>query len=345
MTEQNEQPQNQTSFSIGKMINDAKGALLNPKEHFAGLKAEGGLSEPIIKALVYGVIAGLLVFIYSLIGLSAANVGLGAIAGGAVGFVAFIVTIFIMVVALFVLAVIILVISAIAGGETDFETCVRIASDLLVIYVLLVLFTPVSFIPFLGVLVKLLIKLYALLMMYHAVTGALKGKAETTKIIAWILAALLLLGAIIGLVTNAAVKKLSDNSDKIFENIVREAGGEEALEAMKEAQEADDGTVIFILEKVDGSKIENPEPDAITAALGEMENDDDYIILSHGKDAYIQAMKSGDHYILQYKDDNGLHEYDGDAGYPVVISCFEAYLNPPVWNLMKSQMAWKDAEN
>ena len=47
------------NFSLQKFIEDSKSAILNPKEHFATLSTTGGFGEPVIKAVIYGFIAGL----------------------------------------------------------------------------------------------------------------------------------------------------------------------------------------------------------------------------------------------------------------------------------------------
>jgi hypothetical protein len=80
-----------------------------------------------------------------------------------------------------------------------------------------------------------------------------------------------------------------------------------------------------------------------------MKNDDDVVILSRGDNDFLQAMKSGDKYILQYKDDKGLHEYaegDGKADYTAIVTCFTSYsANKVTWNVIRQQIEWKDAEN
>ena len=359
-TEQNEQPQEQSSFSFAKMMNDAKSALLDPKGYFSGMTVTGGFGEPIIKAVIYGTIAGVLRLIWSIAGLSAVGGGLGFLTGNAIGIMALVGSIIGAIIGLFIGAVIILVISSIAGGSTDFEANTRVSADMMVLMPVSALFGFLIFVPFLSTVVSLAINLYGLWMLYHALKGALKGKQETSKIITLVLAGILVLFSLIGFATHRAVRHLTRNSDKIIEQytkaaeeIAREAGGDEAAkavrEAMKDAEDKENGTIVVVLEKVDGTKVNNPEPEAVSAAVNDMKNDDDVIILSRGDDDFLQAMKSGEGFILQYKDNDGLHEYalnDGVADYSAVITCFTSYAGSKItWNVIRQQLEWKDAEH
>ena len=250
------------------------------------------------------------------------------------------------------------IISSIAGGSTDYEANVRVTADMMVLMPIQAVFGFLMFSGFLSTLVSLLINLYALWMLYLALSGVLKGKPETSKTIAIILAVLLLLFSLMGLALHKTVRKMTENSDKIIEQysdvaekIAREAGGEEAAKAVHESiQESQAGnkTVVLVLEKVDGSKIKDPQPDVVMNALEEMKNDDDFVILQRGDNEFLQASRSGDGYILQYKDDNGLHEYADDDGlidYSGMATCFTSYLNKPAWIIIRDQLKWKEAEH
>ncbi len=323
------------------------------------METTGGMGEPIIKALIYGTLAGVIRLIWSIAGLSAVGGGLGFLAGNAVGIMALIGSIIGAIIGLFIGAVIILVISAICSGTTDFEANIRVSADMMILMPISALFGFLIFIPFLHTIVGLVINLYGLWMLFHALKGVLKGKPDTAKIITLVLAVLLVLFSLIGFATHRAVRSITRHQDKIIEHytkaaeeIAREAGGEEAAKAVREAveegQAAANGEIILVLEKVDGSKMNNPEPGDVTTAIEEMKNDDDFVILSRGDNDYLQAMRSGDKYILQYKDDKGLHEYagsDGKADYNTIVRLFVVYLAPgPAWGMTRDQYTWKDAE-
>ena len=73
-------------FSFNKFFEDSKKVLISPKEYFSTMEVTGGLGEPIIKALIYGAIAGVFALLWSLFHIS----GAASIFGGAVGFLALI---------------------------------------------------------------------------------------------------------------------------------------------------------------------------------------------------------------------------------------------------------------
>ena len=46
-------------FSLNKFIEDSKKILLEPKKYFSGMKKTGGFAEPILKAVLYGLLASI----------------------------------------------------------------------------------------------------------------------------------------------------------------------------------------------------------------------------------------------------------------------------------------------
>ncbi len=60
-----------SSFNFSKLIDESKATIVNPKDYFSSMPKEGGLVEPIIKAAVYGLIAGVIYFIFTLLNISA----------------------------------------------------------------------------------------------------------------------------------------------------------------------------------------------------------------------------------------------------------------------------------
>ena len=70
------------SIDLKKILNDSRETLLNPKGYFASMPLTGGMVEPLIKAAIYGTIAGLFALLWSVLGFSAVGAGF---LGGAVG--------------------------------------------------------------------------------------------------------------------------------------------------------------------------------------------------------------------------------------------------------------------
>ena len=201
-----------STFNFNSFVKESIDVLVKPKEYFSTMKTTGGIAEPLIKALLYGVIAGIFALIWSLLGL---GITMGGIFGGAGVVMMFLWRIIFAIIGLFIGAVIMLIISAICTGSTDFEANVRVMASLMV------LILPVSALlgfigglnSTLGTIVNLLINLYALYLVYHALVEALKAKPSSSKVLTIILAAVLVLFLLIGLFTRKAATKFLDDFD------------------------------------------------------------------------------------------------------------------------------------
>lgn len=203
------------SINFNKILKDSRETLLNPKAYFESMPLAGGFTEPLIKAAIYGTIAGLFALLWSLLGFSALGAGY---LGGAVGIMALIWTIIGAIIGLFIGGVIMLVISAICGGNTDFEANVRVTSSLMVLYpinALLAFFNGINLT--LGGLIGLAVSLYGIYLLYLAAIHALKGKESNAKIVAIVLLILALLG-FFG--SRRASRSLMDYTNMIEEEMV-----------------------------------------------------------------------------------------------------------------------------
>jgi len=180
------------SIDFKKILKDSRETLLNPKTYFQSMPLTGGITEPLIKAAIYGTLAGLFALLWSVLGLSALGAGL---LGGAVGIMSLIWSIIAAIIGLFIGGVIMLVISAICGGNTDFEANLRVSASLMVIYPInafLALFYGINFT--LGGVIALAVSLFGIYLLYHAIIQALKGKESSVKIVAIVLLILALVG-------------------------------------------------------------------------------------------------------------------------------------------------------
>jgi len=176
-------------FSFKKFFEDSKKALLSPKEYFSTMETTGGIGEPVVKALIYGVIAGIFALIWSLFNLSTF--------GGAVGLRALIWPIIAAVIGVFIGGVIVLIISSIAKGNSEFEPCMRVAAAIMVIMPISAFFGFLGGVRILSIVINLAINLYGLYLLYLAVTLVLKGDDKPAKIVSYVLGGLLILFFII----------------------------------------------------------------------------------------------------------------------------------------------------
>jgi len=185
------------TFDFNAFIKESKDVLINPKTYFSTLKTSGGMTEPLIKAVIYGAIAGAFTFLWSLLKIGSVT---GGILGGAIGIMAFVWSVIGAIIALFIGAVILLVISSICKGNTDFEANVRVTAVLMVVMPISAFFGfAVGINLYLGIIIGLAIKFFALWLLYNGLIEALKSKPETTKIVAYVLIAIIVLFMLIGL--------------------------------------------------------------------------------------------------------------------------------------------------
>ena len=203
------------SIDLNKILKDSRDTLLNPKEYFKSMPLSGGLAEPVIKAVIYGTVAGLIGLLWSVLGWSAIG---GGFLGSAVGIMALIWSVVGAVIGVFIGGAIMLAISAICGGNQDFEANLRVAASLMAIYPVSALLAVLYGINYtLGGVIGLAVNLYALYLLYEAVISALKGKESSAKIVLIVLALIVMLSYFAG---RRATKSIKDYSDMFQEEMV-----------------------------------------------------------------------------------------------------------------------------
>ena len=200
-----------STFSFNSLIKESKDVLVSPKSYFASMKTTGGLGEPVIKALVYGAVAGIISFIWSLLHLG------GGMYGHGFGIMIIIWAIIYALIGLFVGAVVIMVVSAICKGSTDFEACARVTAACMVIMpVTAILGFFYGLVGFrIGTIVSLIVSLYGLYILYHGIVEALKANAGTARIVIYVLVALLALSMLLGMRTSRRI-------DRDFKNMMED---------------------------------------------------------------------------------------------------------------------------
>jgi len=199
-----------STFNFNAFIKDSIDVLVKPKSYFSTMKTTGGIAEPLIKAVIYGVIGGLIALIWGLLKIG----GSVGIFGGAIGVMMFIWYIIGAIIGLFIGAVILLIISAICKGSTDFEANARVTASVMVIMPIGALLGFVSGLnPTAGSIVSLVVNIFALYLLYHGLVEALKAKPGTTKVLMIVLVALLALFLLIGLGAKKKATKFLEDFD------------------------------------------------------------------------------------------------------------------------------------
>jgi hypothetical protein len=184
------------TFDLNLFIKESKDVLLNPKSYFSTMKTSGGMTEPLIKAVIYGAISGAFAFIWSFLKIGAMT---GGLFGGAIGVMVFIWSIIGAIIGLFIGAVILLVISSICKGSTDFEANMRVTAAVMVVMPIRSFFGFAGHLNiYLGVIIGLAVSIYALWLLYNGLVEALKSNPETTKIVSYVLVAIIVIFTLIG---------------------------------------------------------------------------------------------------------------------------------------------------
>ena len=184
------------TFDVNLFIKESKDVLLNPKSYFSTMKTSGGMTEPLIKAVIYGAISGAFAFIWSFLKI---GVMTGGLFGGAIGVMVFIWSIIGAIIGLFIGAVILLVISSICKGSTDFEANMRVTAAVMVVMPIRSFFGFAGHLNiYLGVIIGLAVSIYALWLLYNGLVEALKSNPETTKIVSYVLVAIIVIFTLIG---------------------------------------------------------------------------------------------------------------------------------------------------
>jgi len=182
-------------FSFHQFLEDSKNTLINPKKYFSSMSEVHSMGNSIIKALIYGLIAGIINFIWSELNLTIISFILSIIFKGssAVGIMAGITTLITSIMlSVFILitgSIILLLLSAVCGGISKFETIVSVTASLMVLIPLhAILNVTFWFDIFLGFVISLIIGLYGIRMLYYALVNTFKANEGIVRAITIILA-------------------------------------------------------------------------------------------------------------------------------------------------------------
>jgi hypothetical protein len=201
-----------STFDFNLFIKESKDVLVNPKSYFSTMKTTGGMTEPLIKAVIYGAVAGILTLVWSLLNIGAMT---NSLFEGAIGVMAFIWSVIGAIIGLFIGAVVTLVISSICKGSTDFESNLRVTAAIMVMMPIRALFGFAGhFNIYLGLIVSLALTIFALWLLYNALVEALKANAETSKIVTYVLIAIFALFMLLGLGARRKARQFMDEFNK-----------------------------------------------------------------------------------------------------------------------------------
>ena len=226
---------NKQGFDFKKFIEDSKTVFLKPKDFFEKMPTKGGYTEPVIKVLIYGVVIGFFSLIWSLTGLTFSPASV--LLGGSMG--TFIIPIIKAFVGLFIGGIVMLIISAIFGGNTDYEANVRVVSAIMIVPVVSSAFIFLDGISlFISAVISIAISLWGLYITYYALVSTLKTRENGTKILLIVFAIIITIMDFAGI----AAKKAMENFRNGY-NIENMTSGKHQEAALKMVEKLSDGKV------------------------------------------------------------------------------------------------------
>ncbi len=153
---------------LKKWYKSIKDVVISPKRFFTKIVADGNMDDSMLKAFMYGLIGGILVFALHLIG--GADVTLSAI------FNAIIIVPVVAVTMLFVGGGLMMMVSEITGGERDWEIAIKGLASIFFIYPVILILNALAFNCTSMWIVSLIGDLYILFLFYNIAVYCMRGR-------------------------------------------------------------------------------------------------------------------------------------------------------------------------
>jgi hypothetical protein len=200
------------------------------------MPTSGGFVEPLIKAVIYGTVAGVFAMIWAMAGLASMSSFFGMHFSSGIYITILIYSIISAIIGLFIGGVILLILSAICSGNTDYEANVRVTAALMVLWPVHTLLSFTSGInPWLGGIISLAVFAYSLYLLYISMVTTLKANENTIKIITIVLAAILGFFIILSLTCAKVITTVGDKYKSDTEKYLKQ--DEKTLKEMNKIME------------------------------------------------------------------------------------------------------------
>lgn len=153
---------------IKNTFGHVKDVVINPKRFFTKIVADGNLEESMLKAFMYGLLAGGLVLVLRLLG--GATITIGAV------FTAAIVVPVLAVALLFVMGGLMMLVSEMTGGERDWEIAIKGLSSIFFIYPVILVLNALAFNCWSLWVVSVATDIYVLFLFYNIALYCMRGR-------------------------------------------------------------------------------------------------------------------------------------------------------------------------
>jgi len=158
--------------------------LFRPKNFFSKIVADGNMEESIFRALLWGLVGGVLILLLAVLGGKAFSFGLF--------FKSLILSPVLAVVLLFVFSGLLMLFSEIAGGERDWEITVKGLASVFFVYPVILALNALAFNCTSIWVISILTDVYMLFLLYNIVVYCLHGKKISVLFVLLVMALFLI---------------------------------------------------------------------------------------------------------------------------------------------------------
>ena len=171
-------------YKTRKLLTNIRDAVVNPKSFFKKIVADGDMEESMFRAFIYGLIGGILVLGFNLIG--------GATVTIASVFTSLIIVPVLAVALLFIMGGLLMLISEITGGERDWEIAIKGLASVFFLYPVILVLNALAFSCWSLWIISLFVDAWILYMLYCISVYAMHGEKKNVIMVIGILAIFML---------------------------------------------------------------------------------------------------------------------------------------------------------
>lgn len=171
-------------YKTRKILTNIRDAVVNPKSFFKKIVADGNMEESMLRAFIYGLIGGVLVLFFRLVG--GATITIGSVFG------ALIIVPVLAVALLFIMGGLLMLISEITGGERDWEIAIKGLASVFFMYPVILVLNALAFNCTSLWIISIFVDVWMLYILYCLGVYCMRGNRLNVLIVVGILAVFML---------------------------------------------------------------------------------------------------------------------------------------------------------
>ncbi|MBR4507453.1 MAG: hypothetical protein IKP24_02870 [Alphaproteobacteria bacterium] len=171
-------------YKTRKILTNIRDAIINPKSFFKKIVADGNMEESMLRAFIYGLIGGVLVLFFRLVG--GATITIGSVFG------ALVIVPVLAVALLFIMGGLLMLISEITGGERDWEIAIKGLASVFFMYPVILVLNALAFNCTSLWIISIFVDVWMLYILYCLGVYCMRGNRLNVLIVVGILAVFML---------------------------------------------------------------------------------------------------------------------------------------------------------